>query len=58
MRKGRTIEHARMPSFGKNVLSSNFKESNATIRVSKGCPITGEHFSIIFVTQQVTIATL
>jgi len=31
---------------------------DATIMVSKNCPITGEHFGINFVTQQVTIATL
>ena len=31
---------------------------DATIRVSKNCPITSEHVGIIFVTQQVTIATL
>ena len=31
---------------------------DATIMVSKNCPITGEHVSIIFVTQYVTMATL
>ena len=31
---------------------------DATIMVSKNCPITGEHGGIIFVTQQVTIATI
>ena len=31
---------------------------DAIIMVSKQCPITGEHVGIIFVTQQVTIATL
>ena len=31
---------------------------DATSMVSKNCPITGEHVGIIFVTQEVTIATL
>ena len=31
---------------------------DATIMVSKNCPIIGKHVGIIFVTQQVTIATL
>ena len=31
---------------------------DATIMVSKHCPITGEHVGIIFVTQYVTMATL
>ena len=31
---------------------------DATIMVSKNCPITGEHVGIIFMTQQVTIAKL
>ena len=31
---------------------------DATIMVSKNCPITGEHVAIIFVTQYVTMATL
>jgi len=31
---------------------------DTTIMVSKNCPIIGEHVGIIFVTQQVTIATL
>ena len=31
---------------------------DATVMVSKNCPITGEHVDIIFVTRQVTMATL
>ena len=31
---------------------------DATVMVSKNCPITGEHVGIIFVTQYVTMATL
>ena len=31
---------------------------DATIMVSKNCPITGEYVGIIFVTQYVTMATL
>jgi len=32
--------------------------TDATIMVSKNCPITGEHVGIIFVTEYVTMATL
>ena len=31
---------------------------DATVMVSKNCPITGKHVGIIFVTQYVTMATL
>ena len=31
---------------------------DATIMVTKNCPITGEHVGIIFVTQYVTMETL
>jgi len=35
-----------------------FLSLDATIMVSKNCPITGEHVGINFVKQKVTIATL
>ena len=36
----------------------HFLSIDATIMVSKNCPVTGKYLGIIFVTQKVTIATI
>ena len=58
---GNEVGSKQFPALSKTFLMVHYYHSlsiDATIIVSKHCPITGEHVGIIFMTQYVTMATL